>query len=117
MSRFQVSKKEISALDDTQARELIARLCKAEVARYGFSQKAVSWGGDQRAKDGGVDVDVFIESGKINGFIPSLKTVFQVKAVRSFTASNVKKEMAPEGTLKPLFSYLNHVNGAYVVSP
>ena len=116
MSRFQVSKKEISALDDTQARELIARLCKAEVARYGFSQKAVSWGGDQRAKDGGVDVDVFIESGKINGFIPSLKTVFQVKAVRSFTASNVKKEMAPEGTLKPLFSYLNHVNGAYVIA-
>jgi hypothetical protein len=83
MSLFRVIKEEIISLDDIQARELIARLCKAEVAKHGFSQKVVSWGGDQRAKDGGVDVDVYIETGDINDFVPRPKTVFQVKAVQS----------------------------------
>lgn len=116
MSLFRVTKEEIISLNDTQARELIARLCKAEVARHGFSQKVVSWGGDQRAKDGGVDVDVYIEIGDINDFVPRPKTVFQVKAVQSFSAANVKKEMAPEDALKPLLSNLNDTNGAYVIT-
>ncbi|MDP5009038.1 MAG: hypothetical protein NWQ13_08680, partial [Glaciimonas sp.] len=55
---FNVCKTNVQQLDDEQARELIARLCQAELRKKGLSPANVTWGGDQRAKDGGVDVRV-----------------------------------------------------------
>src|SRR4051812_23468094 len=55
---FSVRSEDIQSLTDVQARELIARLCKSELRAKSISTAAVSWGGDQRAKDGGVDVRV-----------------------------------------------------------
>lgn len=52
-SIFKVTTNEIQSLNDTQARELISRLCRAEVRNKGLSESFVTWGGDQRAKDGG----------------------------------------------------------------
>lgn len=57
---FHVDTTDINALNDEQARALIARLCRAEIRKQGGSESAVTWGGDQRAKDGGVDVRVEI---------------------------------------------------------
>ncbi len=66
---FQVTAEEIQDLSDTHARELVSRLCRAELRSKGLSEAFVTWGGDQRAKDGGVDVRVNITpSVTINGY-------------------------------------------------
>lgn len=59
-SIFKVTTNEIQSLNDTQARELISRLCRAEVRNKGLSESFVTWGGDQRAKDGGGLMSVLI---------------------------------------------------------
>ena len=53
---FQVQPNDIKALDDGQARELVARLCKAQMRKNERNDVLVEWGGDQRAADGGFDV-------------------------------------------------------------
>lgn len=120
---FKVSKTEIQKLDDKQARELIARLCTAELQKNGFSPACVNWGGDQRAKDGGVDVRVTNDGNvNISGYIPRPNTIFQVKAVKAFTAAHVTKEMVPKikGTgkvqLLSCISELALCSGAYVIA-
>ena len=55
---FEIDQATIKAVDDETARELVARLCKAELRGQGLPESVVMWGGDQRAKDGGVDVHV-----------------------------------------------------------
>jgi len=45
---FSVTIEEVQRLTDIQARELIARLCGAELRKSGISQAAVTWGGDER---------------------------------------------------------------------
>ena len=57
---FNVSKEDIQSLDDVQARELVAKLCQAELKSNNISSAYVHWGGDQRSADGGVDVLVDI---------------------------------------------------------
>ena len=114
---FVVTKEEIQQLDDTQARALIARLCEAEVRAAGFSSSAVTWGGDQRAKDGGVDVRVEIrDATEISGYIPRVNTVFQVKAVKTFGDSAIGNEMAPSKQLLPAIAELATNGGAYIIA-
>jgi hypothetical protein len=110
---FSVSVEEISALTDIQARELVARLCKAELARYRESESSVSWGGDQRAKDGGVDVRIDANPTTFQAdFVPRAATAFQVKAEKLGPA-RIAEEMAPGSVLRPIFSDL--ASGAYVI--
>lgn len=55
------------------------------------------WGGNQRAKDGGVDVRVKVNHAvELAGYIPQANTIFQVKAVKAFTAATIMNEMTPE---------------------
>ena len=54
---FQIAPDLIQRLDDKQARKLIAHLCEADIARAGIAP-CVYYGGDQRAADDGVDVEV-----------------------------------------------------------
>lgn len=68
---FEVTVSDVQKLNDEQARELIARLCKAELQSLGIGTAPVTWGGDQRAKDGGVDVRVDIPPPSlVSGYIP-----------------------------------------------
>lgn len=116
MPIFTVSKTEVSALNDEQARELIARLCFAEVNKHGFSSQAVTWSGNHRAADGGVDVRVAIDSGDIHDVIQSAQTVFQVKSVKSFSDSHIRNEMLHDGKIKPVLVELHKHNGAYIIA-
>jgi hypothetical protein len=77
---FEVSAEVIGALEDTQMRELMARLCRAELRARGLPESGVTAGGDQRAPDGGIDVrvEVATASGALE-CIPSSVTGFQVK--------------------------------------
>lgn len=112
---FLIRSSDIKALNDAQARELVARLCKAELQTKGAGTEAVTWGGDQRAKDGGVDVRVEIAPGiSISGYIPTDATVFQVKA-EPFGKSKIPGEMAPKGILRQAISDLVVKSGAYII--
>lgn len=116
MSIFIVSKDEISSLNDEQARELIARLCFAEVAKHGYSTKSVTWSGNHRAADGGVDVRVAINSGYIHEYIHSAQTVFQVESVKSFSDSHIRNEMLHNRKIKPILVAIYQQNGAYIIA-
>lgn len=112
---FRITSADIKALNDGQARELVACLCKAELSAQGIGTEAVTWGGDQRAKDGGVDVRVEMPPGVVvSGYIPKDSTVYQVKA-EPFAKSKIPGEMAPKGTLRPAITDLASKSGAYVI--
>src|SRR5688500_9330505 len=112
---FLITATEIQKLSDEQARELVARLCRAELRKLGVSESAVSWGGDQRAKDGGVDVRVDVEPTQgISGYIKNERSVIQLKAEK-FSKGKLTGEMAPNCVLRPAIVDLADSNGAYIV--
>ncbi len=112
---FDIDKSFIKAVDDNTARELVARLCRAELRAQGLPESAVTWGGDQRAKDGGVDVRVDCPSPlRTPDFVKTARTVFQVKAER-FPPSKIPEEMAPKGALRPAIVELKETGGAYII--
>ena len=113
---FYVSPADVALLNDSQARELVARLCRAECLRIGASESSVEWGGDQKAADGGVDVSVSMNPSEHQaGFLPSHETGFQVKAEKSFPASKIYGEMCPDGELRETIRQLAKKSGAYVI--
>ena len=92
---FDIDQSFIKAVDDETARELVARLCRAELRTQRLPESAVSWGGDQRAKDSGIDVCVDCPSPlRRPDFVRTACTVFQVKAEK-FAPSKIQAEMAP----------------------
>ena len=113
---FSVTSEEIQSLTDVQARELVAQLCKCELRVKGISTAAVSWGGDQRAKDGGVDVRVEVSPPLgIGGYVKKDRCAFQVKA-ENFGASKIPGEMAPKGALRQAITDLAASGGAYAIA-
>ena len=77
---FEITRDDIAALDDEDLRTLIGLLCEAELRRANLPVSAVTWGGNQTAKDGGLDVRVSLPPGPaIAGFIPRVATGFQIK--------------------------------------
>lgn len=112
---FDVEPDDIQKLNDTDLRELIGRLCEAELASRGLSPAAVTWGGSQTAKDGGLDVRVNLPSDiEIAGFIPRVATGFQVKKPDMARVA-ITSEMRPGGSIRPVISELAGLSGAYVI--
>ena len=112
---FEISKNALLQLTDSQLRELVARLCEAELLLKGYPASAVRWGGAQTTPDGGLDVDCRIEAESYEGgFVPRARTGFQVKK-HTMPASAIKKEMSPKGELRPIFPALASENGCYVI--
>ena len=114
-SALEITNADIQKLNDGQARELVARLCKAELRAKGIGTHPVTWGGDQRARDGGVDIRVDITShDTISGYIPKIATAYQVKAEK-FPQGKISGEMAPAGILRPAIIELSEKLGAYII--
>ncbi len=112
---FHINKEDIKQLDDSQARELVARLCQVEVQAKRISTSCVLWGGNQRAADGGVDVRVSNVSGiNLDGYIPKNQTIYQVKAEK-FGPAKIPKEMAPKSVLHASIRELESYSGAYII--
>ena len=112
---FEILKDELLQLNDSQLRELVARLCEAELRQKGFPASAVRWGGAQTAPDGGLDVDCRVEAGGFTGdFVPRGRTGFQVKK-HAMPAARIKDEMSPKGALRPIFPALASENGCYAI--
>lgn len=113
---FHITVDHIARLNDSQARELLARLCRAHLERAGLDNSTVYWGGDQRAKDGGVDV--LIEHPPAVDLLGPLRRsmgVIQVKAEK-FGPAKIGPEMAPEKVLRPAIASLADHNGTYLIA-
>jgi len=112
---FDVDPADIQKLNDTDLRELVGRLCEAELAAQGLSPAAVTWGGSQTAKDGGLDVRVNLPPyTKIGGFIPRIATGFQVKKP-DMARTAITNEMRPGRSIRPVIAELANLSGAYVI--
>ncbi len=55
---FEITADDVAELNDKDLRELVGRLCEAELHEKDLPTVGVTWGGKQTAKDGGVDVRV-----------------------------------------------------------
>ena len=112
---FGISKDELRQLNDVDLRELVARLCQAELSRAGAPVSAVRWGGAQTAPDGGLDVEILVKGQEFTGdFVPCAWTGIQVKT-SSMPAGKIAEEMSPQGVLRPIFSELATQNGCYII--
>ena len=113
---LEVTGDHIAKLSDSDLRELITRLCEAELRRCNLPISAVTAGGHQDAPDGGIDVRVSL--GRISStcldYVQKPNTGFQVKAT-SMSAAQIIAEMRPRGTLRPSIQDLAAIDGAYVI--
>ncbi|WP_186135045.1 hypothetical protein [Burkholderia gladioli] len=112
---FELEPSDISDLDAGDLRELVARLCEAELLQQGRPSTCVTWGGAQEAPDGGLDVriaDTGLAVG--NGFVPRGSCGIQVKKHVMGEAA-CRKEMLDSGTLKPVIAELAGQHGAYII--
>ncbi|BCO28942.1 hypothetical protein MIZ03_3852 [Rhodoferax lithotrophicus] len=105
---------QIAKLNDEDLRELVFKLCEAELRRNNQPIASVTAGGNQTATDGGVDVRVDLPKPVALDFIPRSQTVFQVKC-EDMSASKIKKEMCPGGQLRASVVQLIAVQGAYIM--
>lgn len=112
---FDIGPDEVALLNDIDLRELVGRLCEAELACRGLSTAAVTWGGNQTAADGGLDVRVSLPIGAhVDGYIPRFSTGFQVKTPDMPRAAIIA-EMRPGGAIRPVIQELADEAAAYVI--
>lgn len=112
---LEISGDDIALLNDTDLRNLIGMLCEVDYRIAGLSTQGITWGGNQDAPDGGLDVVV---SGVVSppkmSFIPKKETGFQVKKP-DMPKSAILKEMKPKGILREEIKTLIQSRGAYII--
>lgn len=112
---FELEPSDISNLSDADLREMVARLCEAELISQEIQPSRVLWGGAQEAADGGLDVRVADAIPLTNpAFVSRKNTGFQVKK-NSMSKAACKKEMLDKGNLKTVIGDLLDKKGAYVI--
>lgn len=111
-----ITDRDIADLNDTDLRALVALLAEATLRSYRLPASAVTWGGDQNAPDGGLDVRVELDSGTVmEGFIPRPETGYQVKKLEMPPAA-IRSEMRPGGQLRESITRLVDRGGAYIIA-
>ena len=112
---FEITSEDIALLNDEDLRTLVGRLCESEARSRGFSASCTTWGGNQNAVDGGIDVRVALpDSARIDGFVPRPSTGFQVKRT-DMSRGEILAEMCPKGVLRPAIRDLADRSGAYII--
>jgi hypothetical protein len=112
---FEITGDDISLLSDEDLRTLVGLLCEAELRRQGHAVSHVMWGGNQTAKDGGLDVRVRLPAGtETKSFISKGDTGFQVKKPDMPRAAIIE-EMKPKGIVRPVILELAKASGAYII--
>lgn len=107
----------IAGLSDEDLRLLVTKLCEAELQRNAFPASAVLAGGNQTAKDGGIDVAVELDASTSTAgldFVSRPLTGFQVKC-EDMPEGKISAEMKPNGVLRGSIKELIAGNGAYVM--
>lgn len=112
---FDITGDDIKMLGDADFRTLVARLALAELVAQGLPLSAVTAGGHQDAKDGGIDVRVELDKPLSSpDFVPRANTGYQVKKP-DMPASDITDEMRPKGVLRNAIGALADAKGAYVI--
>ncbi len=112
---FEITPEDIAKFDDEKLRAVVGRLCEAEVRRRGFSASSVTYGGNQTATDGGIDVRVALPLGSvIDDFVPRAATGYQAKK-QDMPRAEILKEMRPDGVIRPSIQKLADQGGAYII--
>ena len=112
---LEITPDHIAELADDDLRALIGLLCEAELSRQGLPVSGVTWGGNQRAADGGLDVRVTLSAGSaVPDFVPRPNTGFQVKC-QDMPRTGILAEMRPAGLVRPVIRELADACGAYVI--
>lgn len=112
---FELEPSDISNLSDADLREMVARLCEAELISQELQPSCVQWGGAQEAPDGGLDVRVVNAIPLSNpGFVSRDNVGYQVKK-NSMSKAACKKEMLEKGKVKAVIGDLLAKKGAYII--
>ncbi|MCA6123378.1 hypothetical protein J6500_15950 [Bradyrhizobium sp. WSM 1704] len=114
---FEITGDHIAELSDEDLRSLIGMLCEAEMRRRDLPVSVVTWGGNQNAKDAGLDVRVSLPATtQTDGFIPKPSSGFQVKK-SDMPRSAILDEMRPKpkGVIRPSIAALAEESGAYII--
>lgn len=113
---LEITSDDIASLNDEDFRTLLGLLCEAELLSLGHSNKAATWGGDQNARDGGIDVRVRLDAGaSITGFLPRASIGIQAKK-NNFQKGMIADEMRPKGVLRDSIKKLIDDRGAYIIA-
>lgn len=113
---FDITGDDIAQLDDKLLRELVGLLCEAECREAGLDSKAVTWGGNQNAADGGFDVVVRTEAG-VPGSVLLQRPVVGIQVKKPDLApAKVEEEMKPGGSLRKDIANLVAVGGCYLIA-
>lgn len=115
MNLFDITGEDIAELDDSQLRELIGLLCEAELRAQKLSTEGVLWGGDQNAKDGGIDVSLECKEFIGGGFLPRSVIGFQVKKP-DMSPSKIPQEMHSGDEVRKEIQDLISREGAYIIA-
>lgn len=112
---LEITGHDIANLGDEDLRTLVGRLCESDLKSRGIPTSAVTWGGNQNAADGGIDVRVMISDGNSpDGFVPRASIGYQVKKT-DFTPGLIGPEMRPSGQLRDSIKSLIAEGGAYII--
>src|SRR3954469_6999044 len=113
---LEITADHIAELADDDLREMIGLLCEAELAKRGLPVSAATYGGHQKAGDGGLDVRVALaEEVGAGDFVPRPNTGFQVKR-QDMPRAAILKEMCPSGQVRAVIRELADASGAYVIA-
>ncbi len=106
---------DIARLNDERLRAVVARLCEAELRSRDLCPSCVTWGGNQNAADGDIDVRVALPVGTaLDGFVPRPVTGFQVKQ-QDMPRTEILHEMHPDGVVRSAIQTLADQSGAYII--
>ena len=112
---FEITADDIALLNDEDLRTLVGLLCESEMRSRELPTSSVTWGGNQNAADGGLDVRVALPAGTaIDGFVPRPATGFQTKK-EDMPRAKILLEMSPAGVLRQVIQELAEGSGAYVI--
>lgn len=113
---FSVLAEDVAALGDADLRALVGLLCELEAVAAGAPATCVTYGGDQNASDGGVDVRVELPAAQSLpvGELTRRLTLFQVKA-ENMAPGDIATEMRPGDELRPAIVECCTDGGAYVI--
>jgi transcriptional regulator with XRE-family HTH domain len=113
---FAVTKEMIAGLGDEDLRTLVGKLLEAEASARGIGVEAIGLGGNQTARDGGIDAIIsWRGSPAPSGHLPARTIFFQCKAT-AMRPADIGKEMRPDGVLRPIFPELASKQGAYLIA-
>jgi len=112
---IEITGDDIAALGDADLRTLVGLLCEADYRLAGLPTKGITWGGNQDATDGGLDVIVRDDVlPPVSSFVPRRITGIQVRKP-DMPKSEIIKEMRPKGVLRKAIKELVQDKGAYII--